>query len=199
MKSSNAATGDRHASRSAGIAALIAGICWICWAIINAMTSGGLDSGPPAIGPRLSKFGQLLTIGWNLLLIPAAVVLWQRLANKDTSSITLYTVCCIISLTFWALGAAAHVNSPMLEVSYLLLSGTWWLGVGNALKKQHKLFGTFTFIVGIFALIDAILSFCEPMPFYIYALAAPKLPLAIIWDFWLGFFLLKTANEELPN
>jgi len=85
----------------------------------------------------------------------------------------------------------------MLEVSYLLLSGVWWVGIGNELRKKYRVFGIFTFIVGMFSLLDATLSFFEPLPFYIYVLAAPKLPLAIVWDFWLGLFLLSPLQENL--
>ncbi|HEY0461205.1 MAG TPA: hypothetical protein VGC97_18865 [Pyrinomonadaceae bacterium] len=192
----NSAGDDFVSLRIAAIAAILAGAAWICWAVVNGATGGGLDAGVPAIGLRLAKFGQLLTIGWNLLLIPAALVLWKRLQNQKPNLILLYTVGGVLSLSFWTLGAAARVNSPVLEVTYLLLSSVWWLGIGFALRVNYKVFGTFTVIVGAFAMLDAALSFFEPLPFYIYVLAAPKLPLAIIWDFWLGFFLLKSFNTE---
>jgi hypothetical protein len=118
------------------------------------------------------------------------------LERYGPDQILLYTVCGILSLSFWAVGGAARVNSPMLEVGYLLLSGIWWAGIGSALRKGHKFIGTFTIIVGIFSLLDATLSFFEPIPFYIYVLAAPKLPLAIVWDFWIAFFLLTSFHEN---
>ena len=189
----------RKTYRIAGFAALTAGAAWICWAIVNGATGGLLDSSPEAAGLRVAKLGQLLTIGWNLLLVPASLVLWKRVQQRDPDRILLYTVCGILSLCLWAIGAAARISSPMLEVCYLLFSGCWWVGIGNALRKGHTIFGTFTIIVGIFALLDATLSFFEPMPFYIYALASPKLPLGIVWDFWLGYFLLTSSNDGLMN
>jgi hypothetical protein len=180
----------------AGVAALMAGAAWICWAIINGATGGLLDSSPETAGLRVAKLGQLLIIGWNLLLVPAALVLWKRVQQRDPDRILLYTVYGILSLCLWAIGAAARINSPMLEVCYLLLSAVWWIGIGNAIRRRHRIFGTFTIVLGIFALLDATLSFFEPMPFYIYVLASPKLPLGIVWDFWLGYFLLTSFDES---
>lgn len=197
MKNSSAVASDEiQARRIAAVSAIAAGLAWVCWAFVNGATGGGLEAGIPSVGLRLAKFGQLLTVSWNLLLIPATLFFWRRLQTQSPHLILLCTVCNLLSLAFWAAGAAARVNSPMLEVSYLLLSGVWWLGTGHALRKTHRVFGTFTFIVGIFALLDALLSFFEPLPFYIYALAAPKLPLGIIWNFWLGFFLLKSLDRN---
>jgi hypothetical protein len=45
-------------------------------------------------------------------------------------------------------------------------------------------------VLAAFALWDAILTSCEPVPWALYLTAAPKLPLAIIWDFWLAWILL---------
>jgi len=137
----------RNTYRIAGFAALMAGAAWVCWAIVNGVSGGLLDSSPETAGLRLAKLGQLLTIGWNLLLVPAALVLWKRIQQKDPDRILLYTVCGILSLCLWAIGAAARINSPMLEVCYLFLSGVWWIGIGNALRKAHNVFGTFTIIV----------------------------------------------------
>jgi hypothetical protein len=196
MKSNNL-TDDERARRIAGIASITAGVAWIIWIIINGMTNGGLDLGSPAINLRLAKLGQLLTVAWNLLLIPAVLVFWNDLRFQNTNLIFIYSICGILSQVFWAIGAAAHINSPMLEVTYLLLSGVWWLGIGIAQRDHAKWFGTFTAMLGVFALLDATLSFFEPMPFYIYVLAAPKLPLSIIWDFWLGIFMLNTASRSV--
>jgi hypothetical protein len=197
--SGNNVDGERKMDKIAGLAALLAGLAWIGWAVVNGATGGMLDSGDGAVGLRLAKLGQLFTIAWNLLLIPAALVLWKRLQQDDSEQILLYTVWGVLSLSLWAIGGAARINSPMLEVCYLLLSGVWWTGIGMALQTRNKIFGTFTIILGAFSLLDATLSFLEPMPFYIYVLAAPKLPLAIVWDFWLGYFLLTSSNNGLAS
>ena len=134
--------------------------------------------------------------GWNLLLVPTALVMWRRLQDANPESIGLYTICGIISLMFWAYGGATHGITPSLEIVYLLLSAVWWIGIGNALRMEQKALGIFTLTLGLFALLDAVLSFFEPMPFYIYVLAAPKLPLSIIWNFWIGVYLLTGEFEN---
>jgi len=43
------------------------------------------------------------------------------------------------------------------------------------LRSEAKALGYFTVVLGMFALLDGVFSFLEPMPPAIYALAAPKL------------------------
>jgi len=197
--SDNSDSNPSRMNRIAGVAALLAGCSWVSWAIVNSITGGAFDSAAGTVPLRLAKLGQLLTIAWNLLLIPAALALWIRVRKQEPELTLLFTVCGTLSLSIWAVGSAASVNSPMLEVCYLLLSSVWWLGIGDALRKRNGVFGVFTIIVGVFALLDAILSFFEPMPFYIYVLAAPKLPLAILWDFWLGYMLLTDFGDSVTK
>lgn len=171
-------------SRIAGIASILAGCCWIVWIVFG-------NDDPSKVSARIAKLSQLMISGWNLMLVPAAIVLWQRLRLANPDSISMFTVCGITSLMFWAYGGATHSITPSLEIVYLLLSGVWWVGIGNALRTKQKALGIFTLILGLFALLDAVLSFFEPMPFYIYVLAAPKLPLSIIWNFWIGAHFLR--------
>jgi hypothetical protein len=194
MKSNNQT--DRETFRKiAGISAILAGIAWLVWIILNGVTNGELDTGGAAIGLRLAKFGQLLMIAWNLLLIPAAVFLGNRFYAKDENPALFLTICGIASQMFWAYGGATSGITPMLEVTYLFLSGIWWLGIGLILRGRWKMTGNLSVVVGAFSLLDAVLSFLEPVPFWIYALAAPKLPLAIVWNFWIGVFLLKNGGR----
>ena len=172
--------------RFAGVASILAGCCWIVGIIVG---SDGNDD-PSNASVRIAKLSQLMIAGWNLLLVPTALVMWRRLQDANPESIGLYTICGIISLMFWAYGGATHGITPSLEIVYLLLSAVWWIGIGNALRMEQKALGIFTLTLGLFALLDAVLSFFEPMPFYIYVLAAPKLPLSIIWDFSIGAYLL---------
>jgi len=178
---------SRISVRIAGVSSILAGVCWLVWISVNGEAME--DS------PRITKLSQLMMAGWNLLLVPAAIVLWQRLRAPTPESIFLYTICGIASLSFWAYGGATQGITPALEIVYLFLSGVWWIGIGNSLTKQQKALGMFTLILGFFALLDAVLSFFEPMPFYIYVLAAPKLPLSIIWDLWIGVSLLRNDRS----
>ena len=178
--------------RFAGVASILAGCCWIVGIIVG---SDGNDD-PSSGSVRIAKLSLLMIAGWNLLLVPAAIVLWQRARVANPDLIGLYTICGIISLMFWAYGGATHSITPSLEIVYLLLSGVWWVGIGNALWSEQRALGIFTLMLGLFALLDAVFSFFEPMPFYIYALAAPKLPLSIIWDFWIGAYFLRSEFKN---
>jgi hypothetical protein len=194
MKSNNPGSAETF-RKIAGISAILAGIVWLVWIILNGLTNGELDASGAAISLRLAKFGQLLMIAWNLLLLPAAILLGNHFYAKDENPALFLTTCGIASQMFWAYGGATRGITPMLEVTYLFLSGIWWLGIGSMLRGSWKLTGNFTVVVGAFAILDALLSFLEPVPFWIYALAAPKLPLAIVWNFWIGVFLLRNGGR----
>jgi hypothetical protein len=181
----------------AGVSAILSGCAWILWAILNGVTHGKLDAGPPLVSDRLFKCGELLTVSWNLLLIPAALALWRRLSVHTPNLILLYTISGITSLLFWSFGGATHRITPALEVTYVLLSSIWWLGIGAALVPKSRALGIFSIVLGSFALMDGIFTMFEPMPFAIYVLAAPKLPLAAIWSFWIGGTLLSSNAVSL--
>jgi hypothetical protein len=173
-----------------GLAALGAGVAWVAWAVINTRTHGGLDVGAAAVGDRLARVGALLIVAWNLLLLPAAIVLDRAMRQRGSETAGFTTLAGIVALLFWAYGGATHGITPVLEVSYLTLSALWWAGLGAHLRREHPTFGTFTLVLAAFALWDAILTSCEPVPWALYLTAAPKLPLAIVWDFWLAWVLL---------
>ena len=183
-------------TRFAAIGALLAGVAWVLWAVLNARTHGGLDVGAAAVGDRMARAGALLMVGWNLLLIPAALVLYASLLERHPFRVRLATVCGVASLLFWAYGGATHGITPPLEVSYLVLSAVWWCGIGVTLWSSNKVFGGLTIILGAFAFWDALLTAFEPVPFALYLTAAPKLPLSILWDFALGSFLIRRAGGE---
>ena len=110
---------DARETRFAAVAAFFAGVAWVLWAVMNTWTHGGLDAGAAAVGERLSRAGALLMVGWNLLLIPAALILYVRLVDLHPSRVRLATACGLASLLFWAYGGATHAITPALEVSYL--------------------------------------------------------------------------------
>ncbi len=116
----------------------------------------------------------------------------------------LYTVCGVISLVFWAYGGATRGISQVLETTYLLLSGVWWLGVGSELRGGRKGLGRFTMVLGGFTLADAVVTFLEPVPFFLMPLAGLKMPLSLVWAIWVGLALLtrpeaETATAMAPN
>ena len=188
---------NRDGTLFAGVAAILAGTAWVMWVVLNARTHGGLDIGATAVGERMSRTGALLMVGWNVLLVPAALILYTCLVESHPHRVRLATACGLASLLFWAYGGATHGITPALEVSYLVLSAVWWLGTGTALWPINKVFGGLTIALGAFAFWDAVLTALEPVPFTLYLTAAPKLPLSILWDFALGYFLIRRV--ALPS
>jgi hypothetical protein len=139
----------------------------------------------------MARAGALLMVAWNLLLIPAALVLHADLIDAHPYRIRLATTCGLASLLFWAYGGATRGITPTLEVSYLVLSSVWWCAIGVTLRPSNRLFAGLTIALGVFAFWDALLTAFEPVPFALYLTAAPKLPLSILWDFALGYVLLR--------
>src|SRR4051794_36596028 len=104
---------ETRTDRVAAVAAVAAGLAWGMWAVLNAWTRGGLESGVGFAGPRLSRVGPLLTAGWNLLLIPAALSLWRRLSPASPGLVLLYTAAGILSLAFWAFGGLTRITPAL--------------------------------------------------------------------------------------
>ena len=182
--------------RIAGFMALLAGAAWIAWAVINTVTHGGLDAGPPSVSASLARAGRLLIAGFNLFLIPAAFVLWSWLRPGQAMRAGLITVCGLTSLCLWATAAVAQRITPPVEVTYLALSGIWWCGLGVMLWPRRRFFAAFTLILGVFALWDSLLTALWPIPFGLYLTAAPKLPLSMLWDFLIGGALWRVARAS---
>jgi hypothetical protein len=182
----------------AGACALGAGLAWIAWIVINARTHGGLDVGPPAVGAGVARTGTLLMVAWNILLLPAALVLHGHLQTAAPARTRLVTLAGIASLLLWAFGGATRTITTPLEVTYIALSGLWWAGLGSGLRAEHRWFGTFTLVLAAFALWDAVLTSWAGVPFALYLTAAPKLPLSIIWDFWLAWLLVLPSVGAEP-
>ncbi len=178
------------ARRVAGMTAILSGAAQVSWAMLNGVTQGGLDSG--GASPQVVRIGQILLISWNLLLLPVALFLGTWLRTKSPYLVVLYTVCGIASFLLWAL------NSPVMEFSWILLSAVWWAGIGFVLRSELRVLGIFTIVVGIAALLDGIVTLLDlPLPFL--ALGALKLPLAILWNFWIGIALLIPMRSKVSS
>lgn len=188
---------ERAFNRLAGCTALVSAAAWITWAILNSVTHGGLDSGR-GIDARVFKLAGVLTAGWNLLLIPAAFALWKLLEQRNPARVLLYTMSGIGALFFWAYGGATHGITASLETTYLLMGGIWWVGIGQELRQERRVFGTYTVLLGLMTCLDGVFTILEPLPDLIYMIAAPKLPMALVWSLWVGILLLRrgTGNRE---
>jgi hypothetical protein len=183
------------ASSLAGIGALTAGVAWVAWVTVNARTHGGLDAGPSAVGEAVARVGALLIVAWNVLLLPAALALHAQLSPRAPERMRVVTLAGIASLLLWAYGGATRTITPVLEVTYIALSAVWWGGIGATILPARRAFGVFTIVLAIFAGWDALLTGWEAVPFGLYVTAAPKLPLSIVWDFWLAFVLLRSSRD----
>jgi hypothetical protein len=179
--------------RIASIAAILAGASWVAWVAVNMATGGGLDAGPPAVQVTTARAGRALIVGYNLFLIPAALVFWRWFKPGRPELAALASVCGLASLCLWGGGAATDRITPNVEVTYLALSGIWWCGLGVMLWSGARSFGGFTLVLGAFALWDSLLTALWPVPFSLYLTAAPKVPLSIVWDFALGAALWRLA------
>ena len=190
-------SGSGHDARSkaAGLGAIGAGIAWVAWVSINGRTHGGLDAGASAVGEPLARVGALLMVAWNLLLVPAALTLGDELAPRARERMRLATLAGIASLLFWAIGGATRTITAPLEVTYIALSAVWWGGIGLTIRAERRWFGTFTLVLAAFAAWDAFLTAFVSVPFSLYLTAAPKLPLSILWDFWVGYELVRARRQ----
>lgn len=77
-----------------------------------------------------------------------------------------------------------------------LLAGLWWIGVGIALRSEHKVFGIVTIFLGVFTLAAMIgevlaLEYVSFTGLLVYLLLAP------LWAAWLGIHLLSAKNLQL--
>jgi hypothetical protein len=187
---------ERIFLRVAGIMAILSCGAWLTWAVLNGITHGGMERVAPPSSARLLKLGELLTAAWNLFLVPAALALWRWLEPRRPNLMLLYTASGILSLAFWAYGGATHAITPSLESSYLLMSAVWWTGTGSLLWEESRATGLFTIVLGLFTGLDFAFTLFEPLPDYVFAISAPKLPLAALWSFWIGVTLVRNTTHE---
>jgi len=187
---------ERNADRVAGVLAIGAGLCWFAWAVANTATSHRLEHATP--GTAAGAANSLLTAGWNLLLIPGALRLYRRFRGAHRIALLVGTAAGVVSVSLWTYGGLRH-GSQGLETTYLSLAAVWLLALGAAARSRSTGFGIFTLVVGCFTLLDAAFNVFEPVPFAIYLLAAPKLPLAAIWSLSAGILLARTEREGAPD
>jgi hypothetical protein len=174
--------------RFAGSSAVAAGASWFAWALINGVMPGGLGASPP--GSAAARVALLLTLGWTLLLIPAVLQAHNAMRPIGRGTLSLFTAAGVMSPVLWALGAVIGFV-PYLEVGYNALAAIWLLGLGANLLSHRRRLGVLALVAGTFTALDAVFGLFEPMPFAVYVLAAPKLPLAALWSVMLGVALLR--------
>ena len=192
VSATNPSPGDaltpRTRERLAGAGAIAAGASWFAWALINSTTGGALELSPP--GSAAARLALALTLGWTLLLIPAVLRTHAALRPTAPRTLPVFTAAGVISPVLWAAGAGVGFV-PHLEIAYNVLAAVWLLGTGATLCSRRRSLGILALVVGGFTALDAVFGLFEPMPFALYLLAAPKLPLAAIWSVTLGMALVR--------
>lgn len=82
------------------------------------------------------------------------------------------------------------VYGGLWNVLEVLLAGVWWLGVGWALRGEHRSLGTATLVLGIASVLDGLGNM-----FGFGAVAEPGLNLylilAIVWAAWAGLLVYR--------
>ena len=142
---------------------------------------------------------------WNLLLIPAALVLGISLFRRAPVAATIATVSGVVSCSLWAAAAASGGSSTAIpEWSWIGLSAVWWLALGIALWPGHRRLGGFTFVVGLAALGDVAVTFPGSVgvdvPAEVFGTVGGfKLPLALVWAFVIGAAMVAGAVGRLPS
>jgi hypothetical protein len=81
-------------------------------------------------------------------------------------------------------------------VQYPALGVIWLLNLGLSAVHHSRAFGYFTLLIGAITTLDAIFNLFEPIPFAIYLLAAPKLPLSALWSLVTGAFLIRKSASK---
>ncbi len=118
----------------------------VTWIVVNSLTQGGFDAGPPAVSPRVARLSQLLMVSWNLLQIPAALFLWRWLERRNPHLMLLYTACGIASLLFWGLwrcysGDYSSARNHLPVAFRCLVAGSWFRTASRAEGPRHLYHG----------------------------------------------------------
>lgn len=139
-----------------------------------------------AYWPILARPDWAIT-AWNLLIIPTALYLGVRLAPRARVLAATATAAGVAASLTWA----TSFRSPGLEPWWIGLAAVWWLGIGWLLLPSHRATGLLTLALGIATVVDFLVTLLDVgMP--LLALAGLKLPLSMVWSFWIGVALIRT-------
>jgi hypothetical protein len=96
---------------------------------------------------------------------------------------------------------SGFLNAVYLGLWNLLesgLSGMWWLGIGLYLRREQPALGSFTTVLGIFALLDALGRILNVQIIYTVGLAGMLL-LIPLWALWFGIDLLRSRKMRIEQ
>jgi hypothetical protein len=132
------------------------------------------------------RLGESLITAWNLLIVPAALYLGAVLAPRGLALVAGATAAGVLASLLWAF----EYRSASLEPWWIGLAAIWWLGIGWPLSRERSRLGWFTFVLGVAAGVDFVLTAIDAsMP--LYALGGFKIPMTMIWSLALGISLLR--------
>jgi hypothetical protein len=180
--------------RLAGLAALFSGILQLTYLIIDVFLTGVISNLSVE-----NALGRILMVAWSLLLIPTVICLMTWLQRRRILLPLLYSVFGVLSLLLWAYGAATGRLSPTLQTSSLLLASVWWMGIGTEMSERRKYLGTYTFFVGVAALLEIMVAFIEPFSLVTW-LGELRLPVVLVWSLWMGLELwFRPPERQVDN
>lgn len=90
------------------------------------------------------------------------------------------------------------VNGALWNLLEMQLAGVWWLVIGATLRQTSRTFGTITFALGVFSLLDGLGNVFEIKLLSQIGLNA-YLVLAPVWASWLGVRLLRSSKNGGAN
>ena len=178
------------------------GIAWLCIGAVFAWPErieagvAGRIAGALAIWSGLAYVayplvGDSAITAWNLLIIPAAVWLGIRTAHRGRILSAVFTAAGVAASLLWAI----VYHEPQLELWWIGLAAAWWLGLGWLLRADRRRLAAFTLLLGLTAAVDFVLTVLDAsMP--IYALGGFKIPLTVVWTFWVGWTLVRDPLLE---
>jgi hypothetical protein len=128
----------------------------------------------------------LAITAWNLLIIPTFVWLGLRTAGSGRALALASSMAGIAASLLWAF----VYHEPALEAWWIGLAAGSWLGFGWLLRRGRPWLAGFTILLGIAAAVDFVLTVLNA-PFPLYALGGFKLPLTMVWTFWIGWTFVR--------
>lgn len=153
--------------RVAGLSAIAAGICSVVLFV------------------TFERFDQWLIPAWQLLTVPAVIYLGVLLLPRHPSIATIATFAGVAACLLWALA----YRDRELEPWWIGLAALSWAGMGWLLLQERPRLGRFTLVLAAATAVDFVLTAAHaPMP--LYALGGFKIPLSMVWTFWVGMSLL---------
>jgi len=138
--------------------------------------------------------GDVSITAWNLLIIPPALYLGAGVAPRGAIVSAACTAAGVTASLLWAFS----YPSPAVEAWWIGLAAAWWLGLGSLLAPERRALGRFTLLLGVATAVDFVLTAVKaPMP--LYALGGFKIPLTMVWSFWVGLSLVSEPRLDVQK